>query len=228
MQSLGHSICTPRSQTGPLGEIMACPETDPFLYEWLSPTSLQQGQVGRMFKWHLVSNGVIITIIMIMTVAVITGAVAGVYQLFLSSCHFGQRFKVSEQKQQVTNTLWGADAMTGGELAPCQPHTYLSHLKRQAIQGLQAGDSHSVTSFPTLHSLWFVCNNLAQWFYVVVRSGELEMAALVSGMLDKGPAACVHLVLRYLALQGHLCEISPPNDERRAIHFQHGQPHHSL
>lgn len=60
-----------------------------------------------MFKWHLVSNGVIIItiIIMITTVVVITGALAGVYQLFLSSCHFRQRFKVLEQKQQVTNTL---------------------------------------------------------------------------------------------------------------------------
>jgi flagellar basal body-associated protein FliL len=68
-----------------------------------------------MFKGHLVSNGVIIItiIIMTMTVVVITGAVAGVYQLSLSSCHYRQRFKGSEQKQQVTSTLQEADAMTG-------------------------------------------------------------------------------------------------------------------
>lgn len=92
-QGLGFSICKMGSQTGPLEEITACPETDPLLHERSSSTSLQQGQVGRVFKWYLVSNGAII----IMTVAVIAGAAAGVYQPFLSSCHFRQRPKASEK-----------------------------------------------------------------------------------------------------------------------------------
>lgn len=50
----------------------------------------------------------------------------------------------------------------------------------------------------------------------------------MSGTLAKGPAAYDQLVLRCLAPQDHLCEISPPNDERRARHFQHRQQHLSL
>lgn len=111
---LEFSICKVGPQTGLLGETTACPEVDPLLHEWLSPTSLQQGQIGRTFKWHLVSNGVVF----IMTVAVITGAMAGVYQLFLSSCHFRQRSKASKQNSRCqTFTLQGADAMTGREWA---------------------------------------------------------------------------------------------------------------
>lgn len=67
-----------------------------------------------MFKWHLVSNAAVF----IMTVAVITGAVAGVYQLFLSSCHFRQRSKASKQNSRCQMlTLQGTDAMTGSEWA---------------------------------------------------------------------------------------------------------------
>lgn len=48
MSSQGHefSICKVGPQTGLLGETTACPEVDPLLHEWLSPTSLQQGQIG--------------------------------------------------------------------------------------------------------------------------------------------------------------------------------------
>lgn len=149
--------------------------------------SPKQGQVGRRFKWHLASNGVIITIIFVtVTLAVITDAVTGVYQLFLSSCHFRQRFKVSE---------------TAGDKHP--PGSRCDDWGRAVLflggQGFLARDSHSVAPLPTLHPLWLVRNNLAQWFYVVVWSGRFKMAALMSGLLARGPAAYVQLVFGYLA-----------------------------
>lgn len=101
------------------------------------------------------------------------------WQVFINfSCHLATSGKGSRSQnknirwQTPRGGMWGADAVTGGELAPCQPHTYLSCLKRQTIQGLLAGDSHSVTSLSTLHPLWFVYNNLAQWFYVVWRAQD--------------------------------------------------------
>lgn len=131
-----------------------------------------------MFKWHLASNGVTITIIFVtVTVAVITGAVTGVYQLFLSSCHFRQRFKVSETAgdKHLPGSRCDDRGRAGSMSVP-----YLSVLFLGG-QGFLARDSHSVAPLPTLHPLWLVRNNLAQWFYVVVWSGRLKMAALMSG-----------------------------------------------
>lgn len=145
----------------------ACPKSDTLLYEWLSPTPLQQGQAGRAFKWHLVSNAVII-----MTVAVITGAVAGVYQLIPVILPFeakvqGLRTKTAGAKHPLGSRFsdWGCVGLSWlqGNLVRVCPVA-----KSQTTQGFLRGDSHLSDTSHHRPPLWLVCNNLALWFYVVV------------------------------------------------------------